>query len=440
MVVKISSTMIDALQAGLVFGLLIFLAMALLCFYTTYIVIQSPKGLDNVDPNHVEFSEICRSYLGRAGEIVAIVFSMFILTGAILAYYVLMSNFLYFTGTLIYDLAHPSNDTLEMQEAPRCNFHCEMDKSLQPDKHLNSTQPPILFGLRFDQIWQLRVKATLSDRVRLAKTSFTVPILLAIVTFPLLNFKSPTFFTKFNVLGTVSVLYILLFNGARLIKCGVHISLTDVASEVYAAPFSMNFPALTGTLTLSYFIHNCILTILRHQRNPENNTRDLCIGFALVAFSYIFVAVTFYISFPFRKSCIHDNLLNNFSADYPYSAVARILILFQLITILPLITFFIRTQLSQFVFKKTYPGLGYVMLLSVVVVTCGASIAIFYPNIGSIIRYVGAISGMMYSYALPCLVYMREARIKGTLTPVKIVIHSLIIVFGVTNLISQFFV
>ncbi|RCN46494.1 transmembrane amino acid transporter protein [Ancylostoma caninum] len=325
---------------------------------------------DNVDPNHVEFSEICRSYLGRA-------------------------------------------------------VHCEMDKSLQPDKHLNSTQPPILFGLRFDQIWQLR---------------FTVPILLAIVTFPLLNFKSPTFFTKFNVLGTISVLYVLLFNGARLIKCGVHISLTDVDSEVYAAPFSMNFPALTGTLTLSYFIHNCILTILRHQENPKNNTRDLCIGFALVACSYIFVAVTFYISFPFPKSCIHDNLLNNFSADYPYSAVARILILFQLITILPLITFFIRTQLSQFVFKRPYPGLGYVMLLSVVVVTCGALIAILYPNIGSIIRYVGAISGMMYSYALPCLVYMREARIQGTLTPLKIVIHTFIIAFGVANLISQFFV
>lgn len=176
-----------------------------------------------------------------------------------------------------------------------------------------------------------------------------------------------------------------------------------------------------------------------------------------------------------------QNLLNNFSADYPYSAVARILILFQLITILPLITFFIRTQLSHFVFKKPYPGwalelivhirslrndcqntnkinqwtevlwdlispgflasqqngkisfccgrtarlfvttvqltcrfpetaksllwnfsiilftrfrrfvsgffrLGYVMLLSVLVVTCGALIAIFYPNIGSIIR------------------------------------------------------
>lgn len=125
---------------------------------------------------------------------------------------------------------------------------------------------------------------------------FTVPILLAIVTFPLLNFKSPTFFTKFNVLGTISVLYVLLFNGARLIKCGVHISLSDVTSEVYAArklifnpsavfhpnwvtakvvsAFSLNFPALTGTLTLSYFIHNCILTILRHQENPKNNVSD----------------------------------------------------------------------------------------------------------------------------------------------------------------------
>ncbi|KHJ90818.1 hypothetical protein OESDEN_09329 [Oesophagostomum dentatum] len=139
---------------------------------------------------------------------------------------------------------------------------------------------------------------------------------------------------------------------------------------------------------MSYFIHNCILTIFRNNANPKNNIRDLTIGFILVGFSYTFVAVSFYISYPFAKSCIHDNLLNNFSASYPFSAIARILILFQLCTILPLIVFFIRTQLSTFVLKKPYPGFGYVVLLSVIVVICGALIAIFYPNVGTIVRLV----------------------------------------------------
>ena len=35
--------------------------------------------------------------------------------------------------------------------------------------------------------------------------------------------------------------------------------------------FKTSFPALTGILTLAYFIHNCILSIMRNQENPKNN-------------------------------------------------------------------------------------------------------------------------------------------------------------------------
>jgi len=35
--------------------------------------------------------------------------------------------------------------------------------------------------------------------------------------------------------------------------------------------FKDGFPALTGILTLAYFIHNCILSIMRNQERPENN-------------------------------------------------------------------------------------------------------------------------------------------------------------------------
>ncbi|VDL79001.1 unnamed protein product [Nippostrongylus brasiliensis] len=203
----------------------------------------------------------------------------------------------------------------------------------------------------------------------------TVPILLAIVLFPLLNFKSPTFFTKFNVLGTMSVMYILVFNAARFIFCGTRMNFTDANSQNYVQSFSWNFPALVGVVTMSYFIHNCVLTLFRLQRRPENN-----------------------------------NLLNNFRADYVLSAVAWVVIFFQLVTILPLIMYFIRSQLFCAIFDDPWPG------------------------------FFGSFSGMMYIFTLPNLVQMRNVYLENRLSPCKFVLHTLIIVFGVVNLISQFIV
>ena len=39
--------------------------------------------------------------------------------------------------------------------------------------------------------------------------------------------------------------------------------------------FKASFPALTGILTLAYFIHNCILSIVRNQENPKNNVSNI---------------------------------------------------------------------------------------------------------------------------------------------------------------------
>lgn len=44
---------------------------------------------------------------------------------------------------------------------------------------------------------------------------------------------------------------------------------------------------MTGLLGMSFFAQNCILTMLRFQKNPENNVRDLTIGFSLVGLTYL---------------------------------------------------------------------------------------------------------------------------------------------------------
>ncbi|ETN79784.1 hypothetical protein NECAME_18071, partial [Necator americanus] len=73
--------------AGLVLGLAIMLAMAFLCFYTAYLVIQSPVGMEKTDSIVLEFADICRVFLGKIGEMIALVFSITILIGAVLAYW-----------------------------------------------------------------------------------------------------------------------------------------------------------------------------------------------------------------------------------------------------------------------------------------------------------------------------------------------------------------
>ncbi|KAK5964749.1 Transmembrane amino acid transporter protein [Trichostrongylus colubriformis] len=291
-------------QAGFAFGLVIHLLMCLLCLYTAYLVAKSPTALEDEGVTVLEFHEICKVYLRRE------------------------------------DNMHPINGIRTHQENGRCHVHCHTENTFLSNISRRN-DPPLFLGLTFDDVWQLQL---------------TVPIYLVILIFPLLNFKSPTFFAKFNVLGTISVVYLLFINGIRLVTCGFSMNFSDTTSPNYVQNFNWNFPALTGMLTLSFFIHNCIITLLRNQRYPENNVRDLSIGYGLVAFSYIFVGLTFYVTFPLPKSCIDDNLLNNFEEHDPLSAIARVLIFFQLLTILPLVAYFIRSQISCAIFKTPWPG------------------------------------------------------------------------------------
>ena len=50
----------------------------------------------------LEFSDVCKHYLGRLGEVAAVLFSVVCLLGGAIVYWVLMSNFLYNTVSFIY--------------------------------------------------------------------------------------------------------------------------------------------------------------------------------------------------------------------------------------------------------------------------------------------------------------------------------------------------
>ena len=53
---------------------------------------------------------------------------------------------------------------------------------------------------------------------------------------------------------------------------------------------------------------------------------------------------------------------------------------------------------------------------------------------------MGSLTGLAYNYSLPCIVYMMIQRQRGKLSLPSAVFHSFIVLIGVLNFMSQFFI
>ncbi|XP_075039640.1 neutral amino acid transporter 9 isoform X2 [Mixophyes fleayi] len=416
-------------QAGFTTGVVILFLMGLLTLYCCYRVVKSRGAIPFTDTLTWEFPDVCQYYFGSFGRWSSLLFSMMSLVGAMIVYWVLMSNFLFNTGKFIYNYVHHVNVTdIGLSTNGSDKVICPTTGDTPPS---NQTVD-LTLGNRTDfqqfQMWW-------------SKTD-TVPLYLIIVLLPLLNFRSPSFFAKFNVLGTVSVLYLVSLITYKATRLGFYFNFRwNEIGEYFVPDFRLSFPQLTGILTLAFFIHNCIITLLKNNRNPENNIRDLSVAYLLVGLTYMYVGVMVFGSFPsppLAKECIQQNFLDNFPSNDILSFVARIFLLFQMMTVYPLLGYLVRVQLLGHVFGSIYPGVFHVLGLNIAVVGVGVLMARFYPNIGGIIRFSGAACGLAFVFVYPCLIHMIALYRSQQLRWYSVIIHVSIIVLGVGNLVAQF--
>ena len=99
-----------------------------------------------------------------------------------------------------------------------------------------------------------------------------VPLFL-IILLPLICLKSPTFFTKFNSLGTANIFFLIGVVFYFATKWGINANFGDINANGYIPMFKNTFPSLSGMMALGLFIHNAILTIVKKNRCQENNVR-----------------------------------------------------------------------------------------------------------------------------------------------------------------------
>uniref|UniRef100_A0A673ALE9 Neutral amino acid transporter 9 n=1 Tax=Sphaeramia orbicularis TaxID=375764 RepID=A0A673ALE9_9TELE len=309
-------------QSGFTLGILILIFTGLLMLYCCYIVLKSPKAIPYVDTSDWEFPDVCRYYFGKFGQWSSLVFSMVSLIGAMVVYWVLMSNFLYNTGQFIY--------------------------------------------------------------------------------------------------STISVIYLISLVTYKAIRLGFHLEFHWFDStKLFVPEFRLLFPQLTGVLTLAFFIHNCIITLMKSNKHQENNVRDLSVAYLLVGLTYLYVGVLIFAAFPsppLSKECIEPNFLDNFPSSDVMVFVARTCLLFQMITVYPLLGYLVRVQMMGQLFGNHYPSFCHVLLLNIIIVGAGVLMAKFYPNIGSIIRFSGATCGLALVFIFPALVHMISLKRQGALS------------------------
>eukprot|EP01137_Pigoraptor_chileana_P004653 Opistho-2@46592 len=388
-------------QAGFALGLICVLLMGLLCLYTCTLVVKHGSKL--ATKRDVEFPDICRHHLGDRVYYVAVGFSMLTLIGAMIVYWVLMSNFLFKTV----DYIHGSHtEPMSNVSVTNMSFIALHDSGNATSSEASS---------HWTDYWNLNYSA----------------LYLVIIVFPLVNFKSLSFFTKFNALGVASIFYIIALVSYNAAKDGVHLDSTVKQAGV-------DFFSLTGVLSLSFFIHTGCLSIMRNQAKPANNTRDLTIAYVLVGMTYLIVGIIYFISYPKDKSLIESNLLDNFGDRDVMAVVARVFLLFQMITVYPLLMYIVRSQFMSVLFGNEYPNVWYVLLHNSIITAICVLFGVFYRKVGDIIRFTGAFCGLIYVFALPCAVHLIILHRKGRMTRMQLVVHGAIVLLGFINLVGQF--
>lgn len=400
-------------QAGLLGGFLIILLMTGLCFFTASLVIRVPKIL-SIQVN--EFTDLCSLLLGNMAHKISQISSLSILAGGCIVYWVLMSNFLRHVISFIYQV-QILNMTIGLNTSSVvCNPIVNVSQGTDE---------------RYDHF--------------MANLDFVVPVILIIFIGPITCLRSVNFFLKFNIIGTFSVFYLLIFAMFKAYSWNfINISF-DSNSEFYVHLFDWNFPIYTGVLSLAMFIHNCLTTLLKTQKNPKHNLRDLAIAYILVSVTYLLISIIIYISFPLSKQCIKDNFLDNFESNDLFAFITRLFLLLQVLSLFPLLVYMFRVQVLQ-LFKDPNTGrISYpftrTIIINVCLLTIGCMFAEFYPQIGTIIRYCGSFSGMILIFILPTMTFIKARNvIEKPLHPfLKGCLFSLIIL-GIANFIAQFLV
>ena len=192
--------------------------------------------------------------------------------------------------------------------------------------------------------------------------------------------RDTSIYNKINSFGVFFIMIIILFQ----VSVGIY-SLTNteytsdkaiydeymkekaagqpVGYMAYIALFSTPFAPLMGTLGGGFYFHNISLSVIRNARNPENNIRDVFLGYFATFMTYVLCGVLGYYGFtgsafeskladPALEGLISQNSLDMFGVTNNIATFIRFCAFAQLLTVNALVISLERAQILLLVTGK----------------------------------------------------------------------------------------
>jgi sodium-coupled neutral amino acid transporter 9 len=91
---------------------------------------------------------------------------------------------------------------------------------------------------------------------------------------------------------------------------------------------------------------------VKDNKDQSKNARDLGIAYILVFVTYTLLGLIFYLAYPGWKGCITDMFIDNFDKREWIVPMLHILMFIRILTVYPLLTYFIRVQNFSVKFQK----------------------------------------------------------------------------------------
>ena len=238
-------------------------------------------------------------------------------------------------------------------------------------------------------------------------------------------------FMKVGSIGVIFVFMLIIYiivtgivafkNTEFVIGTAESVSETDYSDSLRSLTLiGSNMAPLAGILGLGYFLHTASLPIVRSAKNPELADRDMFLGYFFVFLTYVIIGSLGYIGFMgtnfsayFIKKVGSDTageLDQNCLSMFLYTDIAafilRIAIFLLIFSTYPLIHFFVYQMLIKLFFGEAKVKKYTKLAFGQAIVVANLCFALFYPNIGTIMSYVGSVCGFIIIYCLPIMVYL----------------------------------
>eukprot|EP01029_Cantina_marsupialis_P004259 TRINITY_DN14280_c0_g2_i1.p1 TRINITY_DN14280_c0_g2~~TRINITY_DN14280_c0_g2_i1.p1 ORF type:complete len:442 (-),score=101.27 TRINITY_DN14280_c0_g2_i1:204-1340(-) len=359
---------------GLAMGVGLCFILGAMCLYTCLIYMKNAKSYKEI----TDFSEY---YFGKCGKYLAFGTSVFVLMGALVAYYLLMRDSLYYIGDEVFHWTGISHSFWSEKTACYC----------------------------------------------------------IVVIFPVIMMKNLDGLIKINSVGFIFLSFIIFFicyHGIAAIFGAAPEPVEDLHVHYVA---ENSYAVLMGMLALGFFVHNGIFA-LTSKCDPKVAKRDVSISFGIVAFFYALVGAMGYFGFAYAADgVIEDNFLNIFHRSNVFALATRFCLFLQLFTVYPILMYIIRAQVFEMIHGTTdYPGFWQVFALNTPCFLITLIMSVMDVAISDVLRYTGSISALIIVFFMPVFVHWKVKKAAGTLNLKSIAIHTVFLVVSVYVVLVQF--